>query len=194
MSLIETLREATQPRRNTGKGITNSDTPCWRVNKAIEERALEKAFSRHKCTTDEQKQQLVSKMVLEIQAQTRYRKQLKQTKGEFVPQPRQLSVWLNSDGWCDEFEVSTSELKTDTAQKACHVPGCPNPGTIPHTWTLRVCEAHYESGNPYLPEMREWYGRNRIERGNMTPQEYHHAVLAKHPETAGIAKLIGRQI
>ena len=74
IDLLDTLRDQIPTKtRGAHKGKPNKITPCWRTNKAQEMKALEKAFTRHKKTTNEEKMALVNDMILHYGEIYRYR-------------------------------------------------------------------------------------------------------------------------
>ena len=73
-----------------------------------------------------------------IAVQTRYRKQ-QQGIGQFVPQWKNPSTWLNQECWTDEVQLDERE-KGPSITTQCSRPNCINPVHGPR---FDLCEEHY---------------------------------------------------
>lgn len=158
IDLLDTLRNQIPAKtRGAHKGKPNKITPCWRTNKAQEMKALEKAFTRHKKTTNEDKMTLVNDMILHYNEICRYRTAALKAD-EFLSQPRMLSVWLNQDGWQDEFETAPSEMKARVVDRTC--PCCGKEGVTTTESGQWVCEKVAEKHDPWMIMLREQHKKN----------------------------------
>ena len=156
--LTDTLRDIC-PTKNRGasKNKVNKTTPCWRTNKGLESKALEKAFTRHKKKSDNEKCEFVNDIIINYRESYRYRETV-QKAGEFLSQPRMLAVWLNQDGWLDEFETAPSEMKAKIVDRTCRC--CGNEGTIGGAGDSWICEKEYRRTDPQIALLREITKRN----------------------------------
>jgi hypothetical protein len=149
---VDLLRDRIPAKsRGAAKGKTNRQPPAWRTNRSTELKALKKAFTRHGCVTFDKRMALINTMLDEFAAQTRYRRTTLDAD-EFVSQPRMLSVWLNQDGWQDEFERPSSELSRSSDGQCTH-PHCSSRGC----WRLEtgalVCKQHYLETAPEIQDL-----------------------------------------
>lgn len=114
------------------------------------------------------KDELHKDIMLAIEAQKRYRTEAKST-GEFIPQWKHPSTWLNQECWSDEIP-SHAELKNSQPPEICTKDGCSD-FTIGPKFSL--CAYHQHENQPPNPngvtihDMRE----NALKREQGETQE-----------------------
>ena len=147
---LEQLRKTIPAKsRNLKKSSQNKITPCWRTNKTVEKKSLQKLFTRHSANTEIKKRLLLDDILKNYQKIVAIRKTMLD-ENEFLSQPRMLSVWLNQDGWLDEFE-DDEPPKTKTKQ-LCYC--CGLPGTMRLENGKLVCRKEFEKSDPWFLQVK----------------------------------------
>lgn len=187
--LLDLLRDRIPAKsRGAAKGKTNRQPPAWRTNRTTELKALKKALTRHQCATFEKRLALVNTMLEEFAAAQRYRRTTLDAN-EFVAQPRMLSVWLNQDGWLDEYETPSSELRSQSSNNQCSHPNCSSAGKWRTETGALICEPHYLETAPEVQELNRMVRALKLEhpvRDGETVRAWSLRLLAD--------KSIGRQL